>query len=105
MAYFRMAIREPSLCRLLLTLWLAPPASEAVEVVAPARAEQRRIVEELFARAAEDHGNMRGRQRAYAMTFLGMVHTHLALGLAGQLPLDPDTAHRAVHQFSHGIYS
>ena len=104
-AFFRFAGEEPALTRFVLALWLASPASEAVQVVAPAGEAQRKTLEDLFERAAGDHGNMRGRQRTYALTLLGTVYTYVALGLNGELALDARLAHRAVHQFSHGIYS
>lgn len=104
-ASFGFARREPVLCRLLLSLWFASPESEAVRAVEALHAERLQILEELFVWAARDHGNMRGRERTYAATLLGMIHTHIALALNRQLTLDDEVARRAVHQFSHGIYS
>jgi TetR/AcrR family transcriptional regulator len=102
---FAFAEREPVLCRMLLALWFASPGSEAVAAVAELHAERLQILEELFVWAARDHGNMRGRERTYAATLLGMIHTHIALALNRQLTLDDEIVRRAVHQFSHGIYS
>lgn len=102
---FDFAAREPVLCRMLLALWFASRASEAVSAVAALHAERLQILEELFVWAARDHGNMRGRERTYAATLLGMIHTHIALALNHQITLDDTVAHRAVHQFSRGIYS
>jgi TetR/AcrR family transcriptional regulator len=48
---------------------------------------------------------MRGRQRTYALTLLGTVYTYVALGLGGEIAPDGQLVHRAVRQFSHGIYS
>lgn len=104
-AWFRFAREEPTLCRLVLALWFASPASEAVQATAPAREAQRAALEEMFARAARDHGNMRGRQRTYATALLGTVQAYVGLALDGALELDAPLARRAVHQFSHGIYS
>lgn len=104
-AFFELARREPVLSRLLLALWLASPASEAVQAAAELQAERLQILEELFVWAARDHGNMRGRERTYAATFLGMIHTHVGLALNHGMRLDDEVARRAVHQFSHGIYS
>lgn len=104
-ACFRFAESEPTLARMVLALWFASPMSEATEVFTPYKNEQRRILEELFARAATDHGNMRGRQQTYAMTLQGMIHTYTRMAFEGQLRLDAPVVHRAVHQFSHGIYS
>ncbi len=104
-AFFCFADEEPTLTRFVLALWLASPASEAVQAVAAAGEAQRKTLQELFELAAGDHGNMRGRQRTYALTLLGTVYTYLALGLNGELALDAQLVRRAVHQFSHGIYS
>jgi TetR/AcrR family transcriptional regulator len=59
----------------------------------------------LFEAAAEQHGNMRNRQKAYAATFLGMINTYVALALNGYATLDDQLAYRATHQFMHGIFS
>lgn len=103
--YFHFARREPALYQLVLGLWSASPVSEAAVVFRPLREQQERALEGLFARAANDHGNMRGRQRGYATTLLGMIHTHIGLALGGELELNDMIVHRAVHQYSHGIYS
>jgi TetR/AcrR family transcriptional regulator len=68
-------------------------------------AEQQRLVEGLFERATADHGNMRGRHRVYAETFIGALNTYAGIALNGYGSLDADAARQAVRQFSHGIYS
>lgn len=103
--YFQFATREPSLYRLLLALWLTVPANEAFHTVAALNEQQQQLVKALFTAAAADHGNMQGRHRTYAATFLGMINTYISLWLNGYLVLDRDVAVQAVHQFSHGIYS
>lgn len=103
--YFAFARSEPQLYRLMLALWFAPPASETFEVVATRSEEQQRIVEELFATVAEQHGNMRGRQRIYAASLLGAINTRVALALNGYLELDDGLARQTVQQFTYGIYS
>jgi AcrR family transcriptional regulator len=105
MVYFRFAKREPTLYRLLLALWFTIPAAEAFQVIATLNARQQQIVETMFERAVADHGNMRGRQRTYAATFLGMINTLIGLTLNGYLELNDSLARRAIHQFSHSIYS
>lgn len=103
--FFALAREQPAFFRLQLTLWFAPPYSEAWQAVAPWHAQQQALLEALFTRAANDHGNMRGRQRAYAATLLGMIHTYIGLALNGYVELDEPLVQQAVHQFQHGIYS
>ena len=79
--------------------------NDAFKAVAQVNEKQQQILETLFLRAANDHGNMRGRHQAYAATFLGMLNTYIALGLNGYAKLDDDLVRKAVHQFMHGIFS
>ena len=83
----------------------APPESEPNQAVTRFSMEHFRCVEELFARAAEDHGNLRGRQRAYAATFIGMIDTYIGMFLNGYIELDDALVYQAVHQFMHGIFA
>jgi len=103
--YFAFARQNPSFYRLQLALWFAAPASEPFQAVAPFNQRQQALLEALFYQASLDHGNMKGRQQAYAATFLGMVNTYAALGLNEFAALDPPLVYRAVHQFMHGIFS
>ncbi len=104
-AYFAFAARQRDLYRLQLALWFAPPQSEAFAAIAPYTARQQRHFEAFFARAAEDHGNMVGRQHAYALTFLGLLNTYAALLLNDVLQPDAEMTRHAVRQFMHGIFS
>jgi TetR/AcrR family transcriptional regulator len=101
--YFGYASGRPLYYRLQLALWFALPGSAAFQAVSPLNEEQRRVLEEMFERAAEDHGAMRGRHRAYAMTFMGMINTYIALALNEHIELNDGLTDRAVHQFMHGI--
>jgi len=104
-AHARFSKEEPSFYRLLLALWLAPPASEARQAVARWHHAQHAIIERLFVQAAEDHGNMRGRHQRYAASFQGLIHTYVGLSLHGLADLDDPQIFSAVHQFMHGIFS
>jgi TetR/AcrR family transcriptional regulator len=104
-AFFALARERPAFFRLQLALWFAPPHSEAWQAVAPWHTQQQALLETLFAHAVNDHGNMRGRQRAYAATLLGMIHTYIGLALNSYVELDEPLVQQAVHQFQHGIYS
>ena len=104
-AVFAFARENPAFYRLQLALWFAPQESEGFQAVSRLNAAQHEILEMLFRQAARDHGNMRGRHRAYAATFLGMLNTYAGLTLNGLARLDANLVRQAVHQFQHGIYS
>jgi AcrR family transcriptional regulator len=104
-AIFAFARAHPTFYRLQLALWFAPHESEGFQVVVGLNRVQYEIVEALFLQATQNHGNMRGRQAAYAATYLGMVNTYIGLALNGRTNLDDQLVRQAVHQFQHGIYS
>ena len=104
-AYFDFANRNKMFCRLQLALWFAPPESDAFRAVSRLNHELYQLIEALFVHAAADHGNMKGRHRAYAATFVGMINNYIALSLNGYAKLDDQLLYQAVHQFMHGIFS
>jgi TetR/AcrR family transcriptional regulator len=104
-AFFDFANRNKMFCRLQLALWFAPPESDAFKAVSRLNHELYQLIEELFVRAAVDHGNMKGRHRAYAATFVGMINNYISLSLNGYAKLDDQLLYQAVHQFMHGIFS
>jgi len=104
-SYFAFAGRHPAFYRMQLSMQFAPPDSEPHQAVQPFNLHQHQSLSGLFEQVALDHGNMRNRQQIYAVTFLGMVNTYIALALNGQITLDEPMIHRATHQFMHGIFS
>lgn len=103
--YFDFASDQPTLYRMHLAAWFANPESEASLVISPLVQEQHQILENIFEKAANQHGNMQGRQRVYAASLLGTINTYISLFLHQKLVLTQQTSLQAVQQFSHGIYS
>jgi TetR/AcrR family transcriptional regulator len=103
--YFEYARQNPNLYRLQLAMWFAPSESEAFRLAASRNLRQQEILENMFLSASADHGNMKGRQRTYAATFLGLINTCASLGLNGFAELNQALVNSTVHQFMHGIFS
>jgi AcrR family transcriptional regulator len=103
--YFEFALGNAAFYRMQLSFWFAPPDSDEHQAFLARNIGQHDTLERLFAVAVADHGNMRGRERAYAATFLGTINTYIGLALNGYGELDDQLVHRAVHQFMHGILS
>jgi TetR/AcrR family transcriptional regulator len=103
--YFTFASEKALLMRLNMALWLGPLNSEAGKVTLSFNQRQYALLEDLFRKAAQDHGNMKGRHQAYAVTFLGMLNNYINISLNGFAKLDDQLRYQAVHQFMHGIYS
>jgi AcrR family transcriptional regulator len=104
-AYFDYADKNRLFYRMQLSAWFAPPHSDAFKALSHFSGRQQQLLERLFIKAVSDHGNMRGRHRAYAATFLGMINTYIGLSLNGYIELNDELTYRAVHQFMHGIFS
>lgn len=102
-AFFEFAAAHPELYRLVLSLSSAPPDSDAAQAFAPFARASRERLERLFTDASNTRVKTRARQ--LAATFLGMVHTWIALALQGQATLDDELTFQAVHQYMHGIYA
>lgn len=103
--YFSFARNDPRFYRFFLSMWFAPQDSEAFKATRPLSERQQAMLEELFRRTAQDHGNMQGRHQAYAASFLGIINTYVMLSLNGYAELNDDFVYRLIHQFMHGIFS
>ena len=103
--FFEGARRNPVFFRLQLALWFAPRASEGFQVVEKYHREQFDLVEKVFTQAVVQHGNMRGKQRALAASFIGTLHHYVGLGLNDYATLDAQLVEQVIRQFQHGIYS
>lgn len=104
-AVFNFAKHRKDFYRMYLSMCFASPGSEAYDAVLNYNKKLNSILEELFQQASKDHGNMRGRHKRYAFTFLGMINNYITLYLGNFIELNEETVYQAVQQFSYGIYS
>lgn len=104
-AFASFALADPVFARMRLAMSFAPPESESGAAAAAFNTSLFGAVEAFFRAAALDHGNMRGRSRAFAATFIGTMDSYVGLQLAGQARLDEVTIHEALRQFMYGIFS
>jgi TetR/AcrR family transcriptional regulator len=102
---FRFAQDNPQFYLFYLSLTFMPKESESAGIVGPSVREISRIVEEMFIRAGEHNGHLKGRQREYTVTYLGMMNAHIREHLNAGTPLEGEFVHRIVMQFLHGIYA
>jgi TetR/AcrR family transcriptional regulator len=105
LALVRCARSDRAFARLRLALAFAPPSSEGYRAAAVLNDGIFESVEAFFRAASEDHGNMRGRSRAYAAAFIGTVDTYVGIFLAGRAELSDEVVRSALRQFMYGIFS
>lgn len=99
------ARRDADFSRLRLSLAFSPPESEQHAVFRPTTELLYKKVRALFVAAANDHGNMKGRDLPYAASFIGTADAYVGLLLAGSLDPADAMVRRVVHHFMHGIFS
>jgi TetR/AcrR family transcriptional regulator len=103
--YFRFVLASPDLYRFALSLMYSSEQSEARKTMYPFVERQYTILEEVFRQAEQDHGNMRGRSKRYAITFQGMINSYITTYFYGQVALSEESAYIACKQYMHGIFS
>lgn len=104
-AYIQFAADNSNFVRMTLAMQFTPVDSEAYPAIQPFEDLQQNLLERMFEEAVQDHGNMRGRARLYAASYLGLISSCLGLWLKGKVTYDNEFIYRTVHQFMHGIYS
>jgi TetR/AcrR family transcriptional regulator len=104
-AYFNFSQQYSSFYRMQSAMYFAPPESEANQAIRPYYQEQVEILSGMFAQAAHDHGNLKGRHLRYAMSLLGVINALIGLSLNGTLELTDEVVFQTVHQFMYGIFS
>lgn len=103
---FRFAHSQETLCRFLLSSVFGPPESELGRVFAPFLSRRHRQLSGLFAAAAHQHGNMRGRHELHAIAFQGALDSAIAAHWHDpRLTLDEQDAFLVCKYFMHGILS
>jgi len=70
--YFRVRRQKPKLYRLPY-IYMPRRIARAFKLATSLNLRQQEILETMFLRASADHGNMKGRQRAYAVRSLGII--------------------------------
>lgn len=109
-AFFDGATGDPQFFLLLLSMLYSGRKSEAFQTVYPLIERYYRFYVRMFADAADELGNMNGRQEQFAVGFLGVLNTRLMMAardmddLSGLEITDAQTD-SLVRQFMYGIYS
>ncbi len=104
-AYLDFVAAQPLYYRFELASGFAARASDAHRSTRVHQARRRTAIEQLFRAATAEHGNMRGRERRYAVSLVGHINSYVALHLDDELVITDRVRHDLLHQFSHGIYS
>ncbi len=103
--YFSFAKKEKPFMPVYLSMSLVPINNEVYKVFLHFYEQEYNLIDNIFVKAVSNHGNMKGRNRVYTYTFIGMLNTYISLSLKDSIELDDECVYKAVHQYMHGIYS
>jgi AcrR family transcriptional regulator len=106
-AYFTFAKANEAFYRITLANWSMPRSSTIFKVVEKYHFKQVEIIDGMFKKMAAVHGNLKGKSKTLAWSYIGTINSYISLyysGITGQV-LSDKTAKELVHQFMHGIYA
>lgn len=107
-AYADFFERDREFYMLLMSLFYSARENEAYQVVKPFMKEFYQDTVQIFERAADQLGNMHGRQRQFAIGFIGTIHQYLLLHCEseyGHERVSKENITSLVNQFMYGIFS
>ena len=94
---------------LFMALYYSARENEAYQVVRPYVTEFYELVVGIFDQAARQLGNMNGRQRQFAIGFIGTINHYLMLRFEEDREcgrgIREEEVHAVVNQFMYGIFS
>lgn len=108
-AYFDFFEKDRKFYMLMMTLFYSARENEAYQAVKPYITEFYETVVQLFAHASCQLGNMHGRQRQFAIGFIGTINHYLLLHCETdpnqQEKIEEETIVSLVNQFMYGIFT
>ncbi|MEZ7890359.1 MAG: TetR/AcrR family transcriptional regulator [Candidatus Wallbacteria bacterium] len=105
--YLKFARENLMLYKLILNLSFAPEKSQSYASIMKYSVRQYAAIEKMFAAAAGQHGNMKGRSVMFAYTFIGIINSNISFYLCtkNDVDINQNTARKLCKQFMHGIFS
>ena len=108
--FFDYAASHEKFYLFMLALFYSGRENEAYKTVSPFIENYYNIIVGIFENAASQLGNMRGRQKLFAVGFTGVLNHHImtvSYGLSEneKFEISNETTYEIVHHFLYGIYS
>ena len=108
--FFDYAAAHEKFYLFMLALFYSGRENEAYKTVSPFIENYYNMIVGIFENAASQLGNMRGRQKLFAVGFTGVLNHHImtvSYGLSEneKFEISNETTYEIVHQFLYGIYS
>jgi len=105
--FHKFARENLSFYKLMLNLTFSPEKSASYKSILKYAIQQHVILEQMFHKAAEHHGNMKGKSRMLTFTFIGIINSNISYYLYTKNDADvgDESARKLCRQFMYGIFS
>lgn len=97
------AAEEADFFNLHCVLLNAAENSEEKKVYAPLAEKILRLFTDFFMQSAAEFGNMRGKEKLYALLYHNNITSLAALHASGRMEFSDETIYRVVHSFVYGV--
>jgi len=105
-AYFKFAKTNEAFYRIMLANLSMPSSSTVFKIVEKYHFTQYEIIDTMFRDMAKAHGNLKGKNKTFTWSFLGIINSYISLSFSGNgQTLNDKTIRELVHQFMHGIFA
>ncbi|MBO5237133.1 MAG: TetR/AcrR family transcriptional regulator [Spirochaetaceae bacterium] len=102
--YFSFAKENKTFYLLILSMSYAHPDAETTPFLQKYQVEEHNLLVTMFTEMAKKHGNFKGKEKRFAVTFLAIIQSSIGLWHNGNFPLDKNWVAEIVKQFMHGIF-
>ena len=108
--FFDFAANHEKFYLFMLALFYSGRENEAFQAVSPLIERHYQLIVGIFERFSGELGNMRGRQRLFAVGFTGVLNHHIMMVSYGlseheKFEISNETTYEIVRQFLYGIYT
>nr|WP_317363145.1 helix-turn-helix domain-containing protein [uncultured Blautia sp.] len=108
--FFDFAASQEKFYLFMLALFYSGRENEAFQAVSPLIERHYQLIVSIFEHFSRELGNMRGRQRLFAVGFTGVLNHHIMMVSYGlseneKFEISNETTYEIVHQFLYGIYT
>lgn len=104
--YFDFAKMNLSLYKMILNLSFSPEKSLSYNSILKYALKQHITIEDIFAAASNHHGNLKGKSRMLAFTFIGIINSNISYYFytKNDDDMNKESARKLCRQFMYGIF-
>lgn len=102
---FKFANENKKFYSMQLSMWFSSEKNIAHISVTPYLTEIHIMIEDLFKKASKDHEKLKGHEKLYTITFIGILNTYITVFQNNNIEFNEQVIHKAVKQFIHGIFA